>query len=234
MKKLRTNTRRSKNAILLIWIVLTIQVILCISSYFELNLLQTILDGGYISLTEAESNDSRQQIIAVLFIIIYIISAITFIQWFRRAYFNLHILVKGLSHTEGWAAGAWFVPIVSLFKPYQIMAEMFEKTKQLISKHQLQSEFKDISSNSIGIWWTLFIINNIIGHIVFRLPSDTLEEMILVSNINIYQIVIQIPLAILTIKVINQYSELESLLVNIPHDNSMKERTIIDKEIEVQ
>lgn len=233
MSILKPNEQRSKNAILLIWIVLTIEIITCVSNYFQLNLLQTILDGGFISPMEADSNDTRQQMIAIVFLIAYIISAVTFIQWFRRAYFNLHTLVKGLSNTEGWAAGAWFVPIVSLFKPYQIMSEMSEKTKGLIKKHDLNSGFNDNSSSSVGIWWALFIINNIVGQIIFRLPIDTVEEIIVSTNVDMYSVLIQIPLAIITVKMIKEHSALESLLVNIPIEDSTEESGFVfsDKEL---
>jgi len=39
MNILKPNEQRSKNAILLIWIVVIIQVIMCISDYMQLNLL---------------------------------------------------------------------------------------------------------------------------------------------------------------------------------------------------
>jgi hypothetical protein len=216
MKTLKPNEQRSKNAITLIWIVLTVEIIACISNYFQVNLLQSVLNGGFISDADADSNDTRQQLIAILFLIVYITSAVTFIQWFRRAYFNLHILVKGLSNTEGWAAGAWFVPIVSLFKPYQIMSEMSEKTKALISKNDLASEPIKTSSNTIGLWWALFIINNISGQISFRLPMDTVEEMIFSTNLDVYNILIEIPLAIITVKLIKEHASREALLVNLP------------------
>jgi len=221
MKTLKPNEQRSKNAIMLIWIVLTVEIIACISNYFQVDLLQSVLNGEFISDSNADSNDTRQQLIAILFLIVYITSAVTFIQWFRRAYFNLHTLVKGLSNSEGWAAGAWFVPIVSLFKPYQIMSEMSEKTKNLISKNDLTSEPFETTSNTIGVWWALFIINNIAGQISYRLPTDTVEEMILSTNVDIYSILIQIPLAIFTVKVIKEHSKLEALLISLPMEEEL-------------
>ena len=44
--------------------------------------------------------------------ILAIIIIIFWIQWMRRAYFNLHQLkTPRLQFSEGWAAGGWFVPI---------------------------------------------------------------------------------------------------------------------------
>jgi len=234
MKTLRPNVQRSKNAIIFIWIVLVLELILCVSNYFQLNLLQSISDGGYISPSEADANDNRQLIIAVLYTIVVTISAVTFIQWFRRAYFNLHILVKGLSNTEGWAAGAWFVPFLNLFRPYQIMSEMSKKTKELVSKHELNSSFSNISSsNIIGIWWALWVISGIGNRISYKLPLDTVEEMIRSTNFEMYSIIIQLPLALITVKLIKDHSELESLLVNLPNKESTENTNSVLSETEL-
>jgi len=128
MQDLKPNEQRSQNAILLIWIALAMNCISLVSSYFQYDLLQTAANGGEISAEAVTSNDNREQAIGIIQIIVFVVSAITFIQWFRRAYFNLHLRVNRLSQTEGWAAGCWFVPIVNLFRPYQIMKEMFQAT----------------------------------------------------------------------------------------------------------
>ena len=222
MNVLKPNEQRSKTAILLIWIVLFIEIVSSVFDYFQLNLLQSVLEGQFISDQIVDSNDNRQQIISILFLIVYIISAITFIQWFRRAYFNLHILVKKLTHTEGWAAGAWFVPIISLFRPYQIMIEMSEKTEELISNNDLNKGNEELANNSIGIWWALWIINNIIGQVSFRFPSDTVEQLMISTSIDMYSILIKIPLAYITVKVIKDYCAMERLLVNLPKDNGVE------------
>jgi len=228
MNILKPNEQRSKNAILLIWIVVTIQVIMCISDYMQLNLLQSVADGLIVSDADADANDSRQFLIASLFLIFYIVSAVTFIQWFRRAYFNLHTRVKGLSNAEGWAAGAWFVPVISLFKPYQIMKEMNEKTDELILENGLNTEHNSNPSNSIALWWALWIVTNVIAQISFRLPSETLEQLITSTTLDVYSILVDIPLAIITIKVIKDYSQKENLIVNVTlKDDSLKPQTIV-------
>ena len=80
----------------------------------QYDLLQTVANGGFISDEAVEANDTRESFLGIIYLIAYIISGITFIMWFRRAYFNLHQKVSWLNHSEGWAAGCWFVPIVNL------------------------------------------------------------------------------------------------------------------------
>jgi len=100
-KTLKANDQRSKIVIILLWIVMVIEIVSLISNYFEWNLIQKAALGNYISYEEASANDTRQQIIAIIYMIAYTISAVTFILWFRRAYYNLHLMVNGLTFPDG-------------------------------------------------------------------------------------------------------------------------------------
>ena len=125
---LKPNQKRSEIAITLIWICLIVNLISLFSSYLQYELLTQLSNGVEIPNYKLEQNDSREQLLGVVTLIVSIISAVTFIQWFRRAYFNLHSLVPNLTYTEGWAAGSWFVPIIGFYRPYQIMMELYNKT----------------------------------------------------------------------------------------------------------
>jgi hypothetical protein len=219
MENLRPNTQRAKNAITLIWIVLALEIISLISGYFQYDLIQTVVNGGEISTESATSNDTREQIIAIIYLVASIISAITFIQWFRRAYFNLHLRVSHLSQTESWAAGSWFVPIISLYRPYQIMKELYEETEELLLKKGLGIN-ENFTANSIGLWWTLWIMNNIIGQFSFRysMNAESVDELNISTVIGMIANVVGIPLALITVKVIKDYSNVESLLCEIKHE----------------
>jgi hypothetical protein len=216
MEDLRPNNQRAKYAIMLIWIVLTIDIMSLISSFFQYNLIQTVVNGGFISTEEANANDTREQIIGVIYMIVYIISAVTFIQWFRRAYFNLHLRANELSQSEGWAAGSWFVPFVNLYRPYQIMKELFYETKSLLMQNGISIN-DNFTSSSLGLWWTLWVTNNIVGNIVFKhsLKAESIDELTLSTIGSMIVNVIGIPLAIVTIRIIKDYSRVEPLLIEI-------------------
>jgi hypothetical protein len=216
METLRPNGQRAKNAITLIWIVLALEIISLISGYFQYDLLQTAASGGEISTEAATANDRREQIIGILYLITYIISGVTFIQWFRRAYYNLHLKVNYLSHTEGWAAGSWFVPFVNLYRPYQIMKELYLETKELLTKKGVNFTH-DFSTTALGWWWTLWILSNIIGQFVFRysMKAESIDELTTSTVVSMINNIIGIPLALITIKVIKDYANVETLLTEI-------------------
>ena len=226
MKSLKPNGQRAKNAIIVIWIILVLDVLSLISGYFQYDLLKTVVNGGFISPVQATLNDLREQIIAILYLLASIVSAITFIQWFRRAYFNLHLHVDYLLHPEGWAAGSWFVPIVSFYRPYQIMKELYEESIELLEKRGIR--IPDISMSYISIWWAFWILSSIFGQIILRitLKSNTVDDYIFTTICSMIQNIVNIPLALLAIQVIKNYAKLE------PHLFELKEEEMVKNEVQ--
>lgn len=232
MESLRPNGQRAKIAIMLIWIVLTVEIISLLSDYLQYDLLQTVANGGQITTESATGNDLRQKIIAMIYLTVYVISGITFIRWFRRAYYNLHLKDASLSFTEGWASGCWFVPIISLYRPNQIMKELYQETQSLLSKKD-ENYAENLTTHSIGWWWALWIISSFLGQFVFRysLKAETIDELTTSTIASIIASIIGIPLAIITVKVIKDYSEIESLLYELI-DEEEEEKIIPDTDLQ--
>ena len=216
MEKMRPNGQRAKIAMMLIWTVLTIEIISILSDYLQYDLLQTVANGGQISTETATGNDLRQKIIAIIYLVTYIISGITFIRWFRRAYFNLHLKAETLSFAEGWAAGSWFVPFISLYRPKQIMNELYVETQNLLTTKQ-ENSVVNLNTQFIGWWWALWLIASFLGQFVFRYSqkAETLEELTTSTIASIIASIIGIPLALITVKIIKDYAEIEPLFCNL-------------------
>ncbi len=208
---LRINAQRAKVAVIFIWVVLAIQLLSGISSFLQYELL-TRMASGEFDFDEIYANDTREQAIAILHLALYLLSTVFFIRWFRRAYFNLHLLRRDLQFSEGWAAGAWFVPIVNLFRPYQIMTDLYRGMQDELQKRQLTGA--DLSLSYVKTWWAVWIGAMVIGQIVFRyaLVAENLDELILSTIFQLSISVFQIPLTIVTARVIRNYSEAENVL----------------------
>lgn len=228
MESLRPNAQRAKTAITLIWIVLGIEIFSFVSSLLQYFLLQDAANGELISEESASANDIREMSIGIIYLIASLTSAVTFIMWFRRAYFNLHLKVSGLSHTEGWAAGSWFVPILSLFRPYQIMKELYVQTKGLIIKNGL-ALYGNFNTQNLGWWWALWIISNFLGQFEFRYSrnAESIDQLTVVTIASMISNIIGVPLAIITIKVIKDYSKMEELLLEIKEEDGLNTSTPI-------
>ena len=207
---LKPNDLRAKNSIILLAIIFVFSIISIISNLQQYALIHS--ENGF-TIEEGEQNDLRQQVIAVFMILAYIISYITFIMWFRRAYFNLHQKVNHLEFTEGWAAGSWFVPILNFIRPYQIMKELYVETENYLVKNK-ENYTKLLNINIVTIWWFSWIIISIFDRISSKLitSAKTIDE---ISNATLFNIVdefVTLPLCIIAIKVIKDYSKVETIL----------------------
>lgn len=163
--ELKNNAQRGRIILTLFYILGAIISLSIVSDFMQYNLLST--DQSELSFSDLESNDTRQQIIAIFYIGTYILSVIFFIMWFRRAYYNLHQTEAKLQFTEGWAAGAWFVPFLNLVRPYQIMEEIWTETQRQSGSKQYPTV-----TMLIGIWWGFWILGNGVNRVSSRMARD--------------------------------------------------------------
>jgi len=94
-------------------------------------------------------------------------SYVVLIMWLRRAYYNLHQLPNiRPEFSEGWAAGAWFVPFLNLIRPYTIMREVWQDTQKAAWGRIVEP------ATILGWWWAAFIIKMIISRITSKMGSS--------------------------------------------------------------
>ena len=141
--------------------------------------------------------------ISVLQIAFYIISAVFFIMWFRRAYNNLHIAgSKYLSYDEGWAAGAWFVPLLNLFLPYKIMMEIWNEMQLCFRVKETKSTIKD--GTKVGVWWALFLVGNITSALPIRFGGNIFNGFVSLILTSLIKDTIFLVDALLLVSIIRQ------------------------------
>lgn len=100
-----------------------------------------------------------------------IVLGITFLRWIYRTNKNLRILSgEQMTFTPGWSVGWYFVPIAHLFKPYQVMKEIW----------QVSHKNESTTYSLVGWWWCLWIVSSFLGHLAFKLAFrlDDLDSYI--------------------------------------------------------
>ncbi len=119
--------------------------------------------------------DAIDGILSLAQLTVYILAVVFFIQWFRRAYYNLHQSgAWGLEFEESWAAGAWFVPFMNLVRPYRIMMEIWT-----ITQRNSSSKENPKSGTIVGWWWIVWIVSGLLANFSARigLNAETLEQI---------------------------------------------------------
>ena len=212
---LKNNATRAINAITMLKVILIISLFVLVSDIMEFNFISELreynplYDSNAELIASANANDDRQQMVAGIYLIALIITGILFIQWFRRAYYNLN-QVKVMRYSEGWAAGAWFVPFINFIRPLQIMKDMHQEMKK-----SLGSRYRKIVSNEslVGLWWFMYIGGNFIDYFSVRLSiaADTISDYQLMSSLALIEDIMTIISCYIAIRMVREFSQLEGV-----------------------
>ncbi|HSC55185.1 MAG TPA: DUF4328 domain-containing protein [Phnomibacter sp.] len=208
MNPLMYNGKRAKVIILLFFVLIAGHVANIFGCFLQVDLLKE-LQTSEVSDSRVNANDLRQQMIAILNVIVTILTIIFFIGWFRRAYHNLQRAGSPTMHTEGWAAGCWFIPLLNLVRPYQIMREIWEDTQELNA-----SKLERKNTTIVGLWWTFYLISNIFATIVNRTTdlNTNIDGFIYQTYMDLASSVLEIISAGLTLYMIKQTAQFEEAL----------------------
>lgn len=165
-------------------------------------------DPENIDLGLAGLSDKLDIVAGIIGVVVNVITIVYFIRWFRRAYYNLHAIQSPeVTQSEGWAAGAWFVPFLNLVRPYQIMREIWTGTQRA-----LPHKYPDMAPvGLLGVWWAFYLVMSIASNISVRMAMNVqdLDDLTNSAIASIVVEVITIPAAFLTIQTIKRVSAFE-------------------------
>ncbi|MHC4755351.1 MAG: DUF4328 domain-containing protein [Planctomycetota bacterium] len=147
------------------------------SGYRQFNLLNDIKNGAYSSQeqmqADAYENDTRHTIIGICQFGVAIITGISFLVWVHRANYNVRKLgAQNMKFTPGWAVGWFFVPIASLWKPYLVMKEIWENSRE-------PNDHDRSGITLLNIWWMLFLVSIIFTNVASKasVRAEEIEEI---------------------------------------------------------
>jgi hypothetical protein len=214
--EVKDNSKRAKTLLTVFWILTGLILVGLLTGYNELQLLKNAQIGEFVSDEEANQSDLLQGIIGLIQSGLYIASVVVFLNWFRRAYGNLHRAgITYIKHKETMAVWTWFIPIIWFYRPVQIMNEIWKETQVKIKQFDPTYVMKN-GELIIGLWWAFFIISNFIGRYVLKtaFKQDTIEQLIESSQVTLISDIMQIPEGLLVILIVYRLSKMETKLAN--------------------
>jgi hypothetical protein len=190
-----------------------VSLVALISSYLQSQLIITIINGEFFTEDELLANDAREGFIAIVYFIVTIVVIIMFLVWVNRANKNIHSFQKPVpTFTSGWAVGWFFVPIMSLFRPYQVVSEIWKASNPDISP-ELNTVEHIQASGIVVLWWAFFLLSNFVGQIASRLlfDDDTLTDFLTSTYAYIVSYAIDVIGIIITIIMVRKISQFQEL-----------------------
>jgi hypothetical protein len=151
-----------RQAVVIVFVAIAvISVVATISDILEIRLMDRIIAGETVTDAEADGNDSRQAIVGIVQFAAMIAGATVFIRWLHAAYRNVDMVDRPQRrYGHGWAIGGWFVPILNLWRPKQIVNDVWRAGAQ--EESDARPGFLLLS------WWLLFVISNWVANIAIR------------------------------------------------------------------
>lgn len=219
MNYLNPNDQRGQYARIAILIVLLIILGSLVSDYMQFQLIRAFENGAHFEQEALKSNDNRQLFFVIVQFVSWVIAGIFFLQWFRRAYYNLIMQVTYTDETDSWAIWSWFVPILSLYKPYVIFKELFDKTTEYL---RAQGEkVPNAPHLALGLWWFTLTIGRIIENIarvVYK--GDTIDSLKMQTILSLVDNMLLIGNGLLLLFVMERYQALEKIFILYPKENN--------------
>lgn len=152
---MKPNGERARKAIRAFYVAMIIAALMLVVKLITILVLTESIDLGIglLSALQRATVVLQQMTFGAL-----ILCAVVFIQWFRRAYFNLHQLLPStqMRYAEGWAAGAWFIPVFNLFGPFQIAMDLFRNSQSLLIRNEITNTQPRLYVVA-GWWWGLWV-----------------------------------------------------------------------------
>jgi Domain of unknown function (DUF4328) len=183
----------------------------------EMSLLQRIIDGGPVTLTEATASDNRVAASARLWLALLVVTIVLWLIWQHRAHTNLEALgAFGLEYSPRWAVGWWLIPIANLWKPYQVNRELWKASGSVNDRLSL------LTWPVLGWWWASWILAGVLGRVVAaaRNGADTpmeLRSADILDLVLIAEVIASAVLAILVVRsVVARQDRLASAVPPLP------------------
>jgi hypothetical protein len=191
--------------VVMLWVSLGFEIITLLGDLAQMSLLNRPFTHE-----EALANDSRQQMIGIGYMIVFIVTGIFFLKWIHRANFNCRGFgAQNMMFTPGWAVGWYFIPFMNLVRPFQVMKEIWQVSQNPRAWQTVAG------SPLLGWWWGLWIANGVLGQAVFRMAKNatTMEQLERLTTVSIVASIAGIPLCLVAMKLVKSIAAMQERVV---------------------
>jgi Domain of unknown function (DUF4328) len=170
MEEYRPLARRALWAVVALAIAGLVDLVAVWADVAEWRLLERVEQGEDVPLGDLDASDNRMAAIGATQFLLIVVCAFFFIRWLHAAYRNLQVLGAGaLRYGPGWAIGAWFVPILNIWRPKQIVNDVWRASDPELPRDAGGQWQGDPVPAFFLVWWLLFLVSGWASNAAFRL-----------------------------------------------------------------
>lgn len=162
----QSERQRARLTLALLALGMAMSVVGIFSGIAQHSLLASMRDGIEVTEQQTGANDSRQQLVGIVQIIVFLATAVTWLLWQFRAYSNLRLIgSRDTDVTPGWSVGYWFIPFVNLVRVYQITNELWRRSEL----KNIRDPIGGLSTTPLIVtWWLAYLIDGSLSRFVLN------------------------------------------------------------------
>ncbi|MEU3963386.1 DUF4328 domain-containing protein [Streptomyces buecherae] len=190
----------------------------------QYNQLGDQLDGKFVSIEDQDDADAFYTAMLILSSLVMVATAVVWAIWFRRLRLNAEVFAPGQHRfTPGWAAGAWFTPVVNLWFPKQIANDIWRASSPQ-GPHAVQRGL-------LNGWWVTWLTGGVLSGMAISMYTDAkddiegksyfltreaAEDAHAALGLHLFGYVVTIAAAILALLLVRQITRLQAQRATLP------------------
>lgn len=125
-----------------------------------------VVGGGGAGVVTATLDGDVYRGIQILRLFVSVVLGISLLVWLNAAYDNLHHVGSRVTRfTSGWAVGFWLIPVFNLFRPCQVIKELWWRSRNGNREVTLGTETR---LPLVSAWWSCWLLAILLA----RISSD--------------------------------------------------------------
>ncbi|MCW7468564.1 DUF4328 domain-containing protein [Leptospira kanakyensis] len=190
----------------------------------QINLYSSMETGAQVLESDITAVEKYITALSLIYVVGFLFTGMFFVYWLTNAYLRIKTIFPNLVGTNFQILIAWFIPIIGLYKPYEIMDDLYTHAKQLLVKH-LNVKSSLLNKGILHFWWFLWIFDNVLILLASKFDKKAIdvEEIMFSTKFHIVEIIFSIILCLVTAKMLFNYSRVESevnSIVDIEYDQN--------------
>ena len=143
--------------------------------------------------------ESLVGLVASLTALLLVVTSVSVLMWIHRANYNARQLgATGMKFTPGWAVGWYFIPIASIWKPYQAMKEICQ------ASFNPRRWWDEERPALLPAWWALWLLATGAEGVSWSVSTEAAE-----SASDLVRQLLAIPLILILVSIINQVHRMQ-------------------------
>jgi len=141
--------------------------------------LQSLDPAANVDELELVTSESVYALVGLAQLACLVVAAVFFIRWFHLAHRNLAGLSdRPAAHDSRWAIWGFFVPLLNMVRPRQLMREIWSTTSGSWDGNPSRVVGLTRPTDHVNLWWGFFlatcVVSNAVGRATFR--ATTAQE----------------------------------------------------------